>query len=786
MSRSTRWLLPVVLASLAMISASATRADDPAKAADEQAIKPEERPKLLTRPGEDAPEPFVPLKPRTSQDRKRIESLRDYTSARAYEDRRQLAEAVTLLEKALANDPGANAIVRRLAKLNRALGRNEAFIETSRKAIQADPNDAETISLLVTYYAVRKNDPAAAEAFLNETLANPNLDRKAPPFLLIQNDLGRLYAGPLRKVEKAADAYAIVMAALDDRAAIAFTNADLRRILGVSEANTYLEFGRVFLTAGRVPLAIQAFERGLTYDPDHPLIPLILAETQLDNKQGAAALAVIDRYLKRQPSGREPYDLLVKILESLKRDAEILPHLERSSANDPKNLALRALLADRFRLAGQVDKANAIYKELLAAQPDLQGVALVFTTLLKEKKTEELLKVLETALTRLNRIELLKPQIDELIADSAYTDDVLDTGLKMLSADPPSLGQRAWLVLINIASTAEKNDKYLALLRWSLDRTPSPLVYREMMRTLATAEKYDEAEAAFNDLIKKFPDERNARSLTELCRVRLQAGKAEQALEAAREALKLEPNDEEALRLTSLALLRLGKADEALATIQDVLKKSPNNLELSFTYGTLLTQVGRLEEAATFYKELIDRNAGNEELIKLARSTLSTVYSSLGDFPKAEAELETLLEKEPDDPGINNDLGYLYADQGKNLDRAESMVRKALQEKPDEAAYLDSLGWVLFKQGKPEDALSPLEKAAATARGATDVVIMEHLGDAYFQLKSFAKAKDAWKKAEAAAGKAVPPDKRLAELRKKLETLDKLGNSPKNSTGENP
>jgi hypothetical protein len=63
---------------------------------------------------------------------------------------------------------------------------------------------------------------------------------------------------------------------------------------------------------------------------------------------------------------------------------------------------------------------------------------------------------------------------------------------------------------------------------------------------------------------------------------------------------------------------------------------------------------------------------------------------------------------------------------------------------------------------------------------------MEHLGDAYFQIKSFAKAKEAWKKAETVAGKAVPPDKRLVELRKKLETLDKLGNSPKNSTGENP
>ena len=75
------------------------------------------------------------------------------------------------------------------------------------------------------------------------------------------------------------------------------------------------------------------------------------------------------------------------------------------------------------------------------------------------------------------------------------------------------------------------------------------------------------------------------------------------------------------------------------------------------------------------------------------------VYVNLGDFSKGEAELETLLQRNPDEAGVNNDLGYLYADQGKNLEKAEAMIRKALREEPKNAAYLDSLGWVLFKRG---------------------------------------------------------------------------------------
>ena len=48
------------------------------------------------------------------------------------------------------------------------------------------------------------------------------------------------------------------------------------------------------------------------------------------------------------------------------------------------------------------------------------------------------------------------------------------------------------------------------------------------------------------------------------------------------------------------------------------------------------------------------------------RSGLSVIYVNRGDFAMGEAELEALLDREHDDAGVNNDLGYLYADQGKN------------------------------------------------------------------------------------------------------------------------
>ena len=81
---------------------------------------------------------------------------------------------------------------------------------------------------------------------------------------------------------------------------------------------------------------------------------------------------------------------------------------------------------------------------------------------------------------------------------------------------------------------------------------------------------------------------------------------------------------------------------------------------------------------------------------------------------RGEDILENFLAENPDDIGVNNDLGYLYADQGKNLEKARKMIQKAVDAEPENAAYLDSLGWVLFKLGNYKEAISWLTKATGS------------------------------------------------------------------------
>lgn len=731
--------LGLVLAPIAAMPLPAHAADTPATRLDEPA-RPATRPALPY--GEDVVAPFVPLHPRTEEDRAQLDALRAYAAGRALESRRRWSDAIERYREALEHQPDSVAILRRLSRLCFILGRTRSAIEYAERVLETEPGDTDTLSLLVEYYE-RKNDAAAAEAVLRKALENPALDPKSPGYLLINRDLGELYATKLNRLEQAADAFERVLKALDDKSANALSLADQRRLLGFDEAATYAGFGEVFQRAGRHELAITAFRRGLVYDPENPLLPRLLAQSLLDAGRAEEALATLEPFLRRQPQGREPYELFAEILTALGRGEEVLPRLEAAADADAENLELKYLLADRYREAGQPEKADAIYRRIVATQPDPQGYGALAASLLREQKHEELIELLGKAFAKAETLEAVKPQIEAIANDPERAEALLDVALQLQQADPPRLSRESRMVLAYIATKAKQLARFVEIQRLALRREPDPQAYRELFVDLYRGGLHAQAASTLEEMLQAFPDEKSPQILVALGQSRALAGDLDGALEAAREAERLAPDDTEALKFIGYVLNRLGRNEELIA----------------------------------HYKGMLERFPHDDELIKYVRSGLSIVYVNMGDFEEGEHQLELLFERYPEDPGVNNDLGYLYADQGKNLEQAEEMIRKAVAADPENAAYLDSLGWVLFKQGHYEEALEPLERAAElreTQEGGPDATILDHLGDAYFKLQKIDEARQTWLKAADAADDASPPDKRLAEIRRKLESLESL------------
>lgn len=111
------------------------------------------------------------------------------------------------------------------------------------------------------------------------------------------------------------------------------------------------------------------------------------------------------------------------------------------------------------------------------------------------------------------------------------------------------------------------------------------------------------------------------------------------------------------------------------------------------------------------------------------------------------------------DPTLYNNLSYVLAKNGRDLDRALDMVQKALLAEPENSSFLDTIGWVYFKKGKYEEALKYIEKSLAV--DPTSAEVLEHLGDVYEKLNQTDKAKEFWQK-------ALDQDESNTEVQKKL------------------
>jgi tetratricopeptide (TPR) repeat protein len=98
-------------------------------------------------------------------------------------------------------------------------------------------------------------------------------------------------------------------------------------------------------------------------------------------------------------------------------------------------------------------------------------------------------------------------------------------------------------------------------------------------------------------------------------------------------------------------------------------------------------------------------------------------YEYTGRYPEAIPWLERAVAREPDNPRLLNDLGYLYAERGIRLPRAVALLERAVAKRPRDGNILDSLGWAYYRQGRLEKALPLLEQAARLRR---EQVILDH------------------------------------------------------------
>ena len=139
---------------------------------------------------------------------------------------------------------------------------------------------------------------------------------------------------------------------------------------------------------------------------------------------------------------------------------------------------------------------------------------------------------------------------------------------------------------------------------------------------------------------------------------------------------------------------------------------------------------------------------------------LGDSYHALNDFKSSDDFYEKALILNPKNIYVLNNYGYYLSLRSERLERAAELSLKANELEPNQSNYQDTYGWILYKQKKYEEAKEWLEKAV-NGGGGGNGVILEHLGDIYFQLKKTDEAMLYWEKAKGKAGVTEFLDKKI-------------------------
>ncbi len=211
------------------------------------------------------------------------------------------------------------------------------------------------------------------------------------------------------------------------------------------------------------------------------------------------------------------------------------------------------------------------------------------------------------------------------------------------------------------------------------------------------------------------------------------------------------------MKATLKNAIRLYRSKRYAAALKELgeLDEEPGDVpELAYYLGLCHTQLQQYEEALIYLEQVVTSESDLVHIYQ-SRMILSYIYTITGRYRLARFELDSLVEAgyesaqvyaaygfvayetgkfedavnylqqaitiDPENANALNSLGYILAEQGRNLHYALNLCKKAVRLNDGNPAYLDSLGWAHYKLGDYEEARSFIRKALAASNGDREI-----------------------------------------------------------------
>lgn len=353
------------------------------------------------------------------------------------------------------------------------------------------------------------------------------------------------------------------------------------------------------------------------------------------------------------------------------------------------------LEANLWSQLGRKDKAEALARRILEEDSQRPNVQVFLAGLLiRQDRLEEAKESLRSALA-------MNP---DLPGSHRQLGMVLDRLGEHAEAE------RAFRAAVN--RDPQDATARLLLGRWLLDQGRDEEAVRELnVACRLDPESANARYALFRALSRTGPEESAQEALDTFRRLR--------ATEQSSSDTRLESSDNEGQMRTMAGvfhcsaaeiLLRQGHPASAESHLRQALRVDPDLDQARVMLGTLLHRQGRLSEARESYLELSRRHPDRTAY----RVNLAALHLELGNHEAAVAELEQVLELDPRQPQALNNLARFYLSQGQHLPRALALAHRLVAVEPAAANY-DLLAWALYANNQKQAALQAAEQALERA-----------------------------------------------------------------------
>ena len=233
----------------------------------------------------------------------------------------------------------------------------------------------------------------------------------------------------------------------------------------------------------------------------------------------------------------------------------------------------------------------------------------------------------------------------------------------------------------------------------------------ELARLEVLKKRYPDAEAAFNKILLSNPGE--FRAIAGLVDIDVAQNRPDKALARLDQEITRSHGAPQMLYLAAITALRTGRFGEYIDDLQRLADKTPDSIEPQIELASVLRLQGNYQRAI----DTLRRAALLQPKDPRPSAMLSSLLEMTNQQQEAKALARKALNQDPNNKAAMNNLAYLLAETGDNLDQALKLSQQAAAG-DREPYFQDTLGFVYLRKGKNDQAMQILTSSCGLPQRA--------------------------------------------------------------------